>query len=210
MAMILLSLREGRLLSRNAAGGVLATCGRMPPAPPAEHSTIPAADNIRAIIKLERQAQAASRWPEKVSDAISAFAGSLWFVLCHVLAFTAWASWNALGPRSLRFDPYPYGLLTFLVSMEGVLIASFVLIAQNRMSAQSDRRDHLNLQVDLLAEQEMTIVLRMLRRISERLSIEIENADDRRAETLAEETNVYELMQTLDKELPGREQSDDK
>jgi uncharacterized membrane protein len=182
----------------------------MPPAPSAEHSTIPAADNIRAIIKLERQAQAASRWPERVSDAVSAFAGSLWFVVCQLLAFTAWASWNALGPPSLRFDPYPYGLLTFLVSMEGVLIASFVLIAQNRMSAQSDRRDHLNLQVDLLAEQEMTIMLRMLRRISQRLSIDIENADERRAETLAEETNVYELMQTLDRELPRSEQSDDK
>ena len=160
----------------------------------------PAADNIRTIIDLERQAQAASSWSARVSDAISGFAGSLWFVICHLIAFTAWASWNALAPAPLRFDPYPYGLLTFIVSLEGVLIATFVLITQNRMAKQSDRRDNLNLQVDLLAEQEMTIVLRMLRRISERLDIKSDTAEEVQAEKLAEQTNVYELMETLDSE----------
>jgi uncharacterized membrane protein len=167
----------------------------------------PAADNIQAIIDLERKALAASSWSARVSDAISRFAGSLWFVLCHLTAFTAWALWNAIAPNHLRFDPYPYGLLTFIVSLEGVLIATFVLIAQNRMAVQSDRRDHLNLQVDLLAEQEMTLMLRMLRRISERLNIEPESGEEARAAQLGEETNVYELMQRLETELPdaGRE-----
>jgi uncharacterized membrane protein len=167
--------------------------------------TSPAASNIRAIIDLERKALAASSWSARVSDAISRFAGSLWFVLCHLTAFTAWALWNAMAPDRLRFDPYPYGLLTFIVSLEGVLIATFVLITQNRMALQSDRRDHLNLQVDLLAEQEMTLALRMLRRICERLEIQPESEDQARSETLAEETNVYELMQTLDKQLPSQE-----
>jgi uncharacterized membrane protein len=162
----------------------------------------PAAENIRAIIDLERQALASSSWAARVSDAISRFAGSLWFVLFHLTVFVAWATWNAAAPQRLRFDPYPYGLLTFIVSLEGVLIATFVLITQNRMAAQSDRRDHLNLQVDLLAEQEMTLVLRMLRRISERLNIEPESADEERAQKLGEETNVYEIMQTLERELP--------
>jgi len=162
----------------------------------------PAADNIRAIVELERQALAATRWSDRVSDAISAFAGSLLFVLCHVILFTAWASWNALAPAALRFDPYPYGLLTFIVSLEGVLIATFVLIKQNRMAKQTDQRDHLDLQVNLLAEQEMTVMLRMLRRISERLGIESDGAEEARTQKLTEETNVYELMQTLEEELP--------
>jgi uncharacterized membrane protein len=166
----------------------------------------PAARNIQAIIDLERRAVAASSWSERVSDTISRFAGSLWFVLCHLGVFTGWAAWNALAPPSLRFDPYPYGLLTFIVSLEGVLIATFVLIAQNRMAVQSDRRDHLNLQVDLLAEQEMTLVLRMLRRMSERLNIQPETVDDERAQKLTEETNVYELMQALEQALPSAEQ----
>jgi len=163
----------------------------------------PAADNIRKIVDLERKALAATHWPDRISDTISAFAGSLWFVLCHVVLFTGWAAWNALVSPRLRFDPYPYGLLTFIVSLEGVLIATFVLIKQNRMAAQSDQRDHLNLQVDLLAEQEMTVVLRMLRRIAERLGVQSGDADDARTEKLTEETNVYELMHTLEKELPN-------
>src|SRR3954468_83298 len=150
----------------------------------------PAASNIRAIVDLERKAVAASSWSTRVSDAISRFAGSLWFVLCHLAAFTAWALWNAIAPNHLRFDPYPYGLLTFIVSLEGVLIATFVLIAQNRMAVQSDRRDHLNLQVDLLAEQEMTLTLRMLRRICERLEIQSESEDQARAEKLAEDERL--------------------
>src|SRR4051812_20689813 len=165
--------------------------------------TSPAANNIRAIVDLERKALAASNWSARVSDAISRFAGSLWFVLCHLTAFAAWALWNAVAPNHLRFDPYPYGLLTFMVSLEGVLIATFVLIAQNRMAVQSDRRDHLNLQVDLLAEQEMTVMLRMLRRIAERLEIPPESEEQARAEKLGEETNVYDLMQRLEQELPG-------
>jgi uncharacterized membrane protein len=176
-------------------------------APPAN----PAADNIRAIVELERKALAGTHWTDRISDAISAFAGSLWFVLCHIALFTGWAAWNAWASSRFRFDPYPYGLLTFIVSLEGVLIATFVLIKQNRMAAQGDHRDHLNLQVDLLAEQEMTVVLRMLRRISERLGVESADADDARTQKLTEETNVYELMQTLEKELPtaGAESTDE-
>jgi len=162
----------------------------------------PAEANIQAIVDLERKALAASRWSDRVSDTISGFAGSLWFVLCHVVLFTAWAAWNAFASPELRFDPYPYGLLTFIVSLEGVLIATFVLIKQNRMAAQSDQRDHLNLQVDLLAEQEMTVILRLLRRISERLGVASDDGHGGRTAQLAEETNVYELMRTIEKELP--------
>ena len=69
----------------------------MPPQAPS-----PTADNIRAIIDLERKALAASSWSARVSDAISRFAGSLWFVLCHLTVFVAWAVWNASTPEHLR------------------------------------------------------------------------------------------------------------
>ena len=169
----------------------------------------PVARNIAAIRQWKARRRAQQSVSDKAADAISRFAGSLWFVLCHLTAFVAWSLWNALAPENLRFDPYPYGLLTFIVSMEGVLIATFVLIAQNRMAVQSDRRDHLNLQVDLLAEQEMTLMLRMLRRISEQLNVEPETLEDARAEKLGEETNVYELMQRLEKELPKAAQGNE-
>ena len=87
--------------------------------------------------------------------------------------------------------------MTMIVSMEGVILAVFVLITQNRMSRQSDRRDHLDLQVDLLAEQEMTMVLRMLSRISERLGVSADDREQNATRQLMEDTNIYQLMEEL-------------
>jgi uncharacterized membrane protein len=169
----------------------------------AESSTrpvAPAADNIRAIVDLEERSRQTRNWQERLSDRVAAVAGTVGFVLFHLVLFTAWAAWNALAPESLRFDPYPYGLLTFIVSLEGVLIATFVLITQNRMSRQADARDHLNLQIDLLAEQETTAMLRMLRHISDRVGASTDDPDFQRAERLAEETDVVELMDKIEQE----------
>ena len=163
----------------------------------------PAADNIRAIVELQRQAARDAKLPERISDAITAFAGSLGFVVLHLAAFAAWAAWNSWMPVAWRFDPYPFGLMTLFVSLEAVLVSTFVLIAQNRMTRQTEQRDHLNLQIDLLAEQEMTLLLRMIRQISERLNIPPESADAEKAEELTEQTNVYDLMHTIKKEMPS-------
>jgi len=162
----------------------------------------PATENIRAIVELERKTAQAERWPDRVSMRISRFAGSLRFVILQATAFVMWAVWNSVAPSAMRFDPYPWGLLTLIVSMEGVLLATFVLMAQNRMSRQSDHREHLDLQVDLLAEQEMTVVLRLLRRICDHLGIPPEGRDAERTEQLTEKTDVYELMETIKRELP--------
>jgi uncharacterized membrane protein len=168
----------------------------------AKHALNPAADNIRAIVELERQAVRDATLGERVGQRISDAVGTMTFVVGQAAAMIVWMLWNSAAAPDARFDPYPYGLLTFVVSLEGVLIATFVLIAQNQMSRHSDRRDHLNLQISMLAEQEMTMVLKQLRRISERLEITPESADVAKAEKLAEETNVFELVQTLRRELP--------
>ena len=162
---------------------------------------LPAAENIRTIAELERQSAREKPWTVRVSERISDFVGSLTFVGLHVLWFTGWASWNALAPVSLRFDPYPYGLLTFVVSLEGVLVATFVLITQNRMARDAERRAHLNLQVDLLSEQELTVLLRLLRQVAEHLQVAPEHAVDGRAEHLMRETNAYELMEGVKRTL---------
>ena len=162
----------------------------------------PAADNIRAIVELEREAVRESTRAERIGQTISNRVGTLTFVVYQVLVMALWMTWNTFGPDARQFDRYPFGLLTFLVSLEGVLIATFVLIAQNQMSRQTDRRDHLSLQISMLAEQEMTLMLKLLRRISEQLHIPPETSDAARTAKLAEETNVYELVQTLRRELP--------
>ena len=171
-----------------------------------KRAAVPAADNIRAILDLERQAAREATLGERAGAPISNLIGSMAFVTVHAIAMIAWIGWNQLAPDAYRFDPYPYGLLTFIVSLEGVLIATFVLIAQNRMSRQTDQRDHLDLQVNLLAEQEMTLMLKMLRRVAERLGVDAEDEEEARAEKLAEGTNVYELVRTLRRELPEKDQ----
>jgi len=169
---------------------------------PQRERTNPAAENIRAIVELERRSSRDDGWSERFGERVSRLVGRVQFVGLHVVAFVAWGAWNSLAAQRLRFDPYPFGLLTFLVSMEGVLIAVFVLIAQNRLSRQTDHRDHLDLQVNLLAEQEMTVVLRLLRRICDRLGIEPDDEELEQTRQLAERTNVYELMESIKRELP--------
>ena len=165
-------------------------------------SSDPVAENIGSISDLERAARRQLSKSEQVSKAITDFAGSMYFVMLHVLLFGAWASWNLASPHALRFDPYPFGLLTMIVSLEGVFLATFVLITQNRIMAQTERRDHLGLQVNMLAEQELTMALRMLRQLCDRAGIPPENSHQRRAENLMEDTNVYEVMKRIDEQLP--------
>lgn len=78
----------------------------------------------------------------------------------------------------------------------------FILISQNRMARQSDKRAHLDLQVSMLAEQEMTMLLRMQRKVCEHLGVEV-NTVRKEAEQLLEETDVQRLVTTLDEKLPG-------
>ena len=157
----------------------------------------PAERNVEEIANLEaaevRERPLAARISVAVTDAVGTFT----FAVVQTAALLAWCLWNSLGPEPLQFDPYPYGLLTMIVSMEGVIVAIFVLITQNRMSAKSDERDRLNLQVDLLAEQEMTMVLRMLRRTHEKLGIEADTAEDQATSELMEETNIYDLLEQM-------------
>ena len=170
----------------------------MTPQPdPARPIDNPAARNVEEIAALERDSNREVSAAERVSLAITNRLGTPLFALVQVAALIAWMLWNSAGPARWRFDPFPYGLLTMIVSMEGVIIATFVLITQNRMTEQTDRRDHLNLQVNLLAEQEMTMVLRMLDRIAQRLGTGADDTERDEARKFMEHTNIYELMEEL-------------
>jgi uncharacterized membrane protein len=156
-----------------------------------------AARNVHEIAELERRELRDLPLSDRISFEVTSRLGSFTVVVLHLLGLLSWALWNTVGPPNLRFDRYPFGLLTMIVSMEGVLVALLVLVTQNRMAAQSDQRDRLNLQVDLLAEQEMTMVLRMLGRISDHLGVQPDDAEQSDARELMEHTNVSELMEQL-------------
>jgi uncharacterized membrane protein len=161
----------------------------------------PSVQNVEQIARLEREALSSVPTGERVSVTITNAFGRPLSALLHVTAFGSWMAWNSLAPTPLRFDPFPFALLTMAVSMEGVILAVLILITQNRMTVQTDRRDQLNLQVDLLAEQEMTMVLRLLHRISERLGVGPQANEQDEALKLMEHTNIYELMRALEKKM---------
>jgi uncharacterized membrane protein len=131
--------------------------------------------NIRTILKLRAQSARDRTLQERLADGITDFSGRLSFVYFHLAWFGIWLLLNTGWFGLKAFDPYPYGLLTMIVSLEAIFLSTFVLISQNRFGAESDRRADLDLHVDLLAEAELTQVLKMLRAIQEKLGIECES-----------------------------------
>jgi uncharacterized membrane protein len=126
--------------------------------------------NVQAIKRWERTILLARSKAEQVSDWIACTAASGPVLVVHVLWFGVWVTVNSGLVRSIRpFDPFPFPFLTMTVSLEAIFLALFVLASQNRLSRQADKRSHLDLQIDLLAEQEMTAVLQLLQDIARHL-----------------------------------------
>lgn len=163
----------------------------------------PMAYNVEEIAQLEHQELHRRSSGEKVSDFFVSIMGSMPFLLFHVVWFALWFAVNLRAiPGLSPFDPFPFGILTLIVSSEGVFLAIFILISQNRMTRQSDKRAHLDLQVSILAEQEMTMMLRMQRQLCEHLGVEVDTVKEE-AKQLLEETDVQRLVSTLEDKLPG-------
>jgi uncharacterized membrane protein len=159
--------------------------------------------NIQKIADLEVEQINQRTLSERIGDRLVSLAGTGIFALLHLVWFAGWLGVN-LGwvPGISPFDPYPFSLLTMIVSLEAIFITIGVLISQNRMARLGDRRAHLDLQINLLAEQESTATLRMLGRIAERLGIEPETAVRREQASLEAETDIKALVTELDKKLP--------
>ncbi len=161
-------------------------------------ATPPSAEaNINTIVQLEEEALKERTVADRISDAIANFVGSIPFVAVHVAWFGIWVGLNV---GLWKFDPYPFALLCMLVSLEGVLLSTFVLIKQNRMGQRADHRSHLDLQINLLAEKEITKVLQLQRLICQRL--EIREADvDQEVLELSEVTAVDNLARQLEEKM---------
>ncbi|MBN8901860.1 MAG: DUF1003 domain-containing protein [Rhodospirillales bacterium] len=157
------------------------------------------ARNIETILRLEDAALRRRSFADRLADGIAGFVGTVLFVLLHLLWFALWATINTgVLPVVKPFDPYPFQLLCMIVSMEGVLLSTFVLIKQNRMGYLTDRRAHVDLQINLLTEREVTQLLQLSERIAERLGVD--NGAVAAAE-LSRATPVERLVETLDTRL---------
>ena len=101
--------------------------------------------NIHTVLEMEKKTHRARALPERIGDAIAGFAGSMLFIVLHLLWFGGWVVINLRVLHGVRpFDPYPFTFLTFCVSLEAIILSSFVLISQNHMSRQADERAQLD------------------------------------------------------------------
>lgn len=129
--------------------------------------------NISAVTEAQKDEVSRRSTLDRLADGVTNFSGSMLFVFIHVVWFGFWVLLN-VGLIKIRglsdFDPFPFGLLTMVVSLEAIFLSTFVLISQNRMARLSERRAELDLHVNLLAEQKATKALEMLDQIIEQLN----------------------------------------
>jgi uncharacterized membrane protein len=125
--------------------------------------------NIVALRERRKREQLSVGREEKLADAITAFTGSMPFVYLHLAAYSAWIVWNLI-PGIPHFDP-SFVILAMEASVEAIFLSTFVLISQNRGMAASDKRDELDLHINLLAEHELTRLTEMVSAIADKLDV---------------------------------------
>src|ERR1700719_1689808 len=158
--------------------------------------------NIDAIVKLEHEALHRRTTAERVSDAVAKFIGSVSFLMLQVLLVLSWSAINLkVIPGVKPFDPFPFGILALVISSESVLLTIFVLISQNRMTRQAERRSHLDLQVGMLAEHELTAMLQMLQKLCQHMGVDVASSRQE-LQGFANATDVHKLASELEDKLP--------
>ena len=170
----------------------------------ADQAANPTQFNIEAISKLEHEALNRRTATERVSDSIVKFIGSITFLLLQVALVIVWSTANLhLIPGLRPFDPFPFGILALVVSSESVCLTIFVLISQNRMARQAEKRSHLDLQVSMLAEQELTTALQMLQKLCQHVGVDVKS-DTQQVQGFSKATDVHKLASELDDQLPDQ------
>ena len=151
--------------------------------------------NIEVVRKLEEAAHQERTTSDRVARMIARFCGSMTFVWVHVIGFAGWIAIN-LVPGVKHIDPFPFTFLTFIVSLEAIFLSTFILISQNQDTRITDRRNHLDLQINLLSEQENTKMLMMLQAIAEKVGAEI--GPDHDVTALAQETELEKVVAQIE------------
>jgi uncharacterized membrane protein len=159
------------------------------------------AQNVATVLQIETADHERRSTSDRAADAVTAFCGSISFIWTHVVWFVGWIGFNVLaGGRT--FDPFPFPLLTLVVSLEAIFLSTFILISENRQARIGDRRNQLDLQINLLAEQENTKMLKLLRRIAEQVGVVLE---DRETVALEAATDTAELTEEIDRQMSAVE-----
>ena len=145
---------------------------------------------------------AAGHLTERASDIIMKVVANIWFLLAQLILILVWCLLNLHAIPGLRaFDPFPFGILALVVSSESVFLTVFVLISQSRLTRQAERRSHLDLQVGMLSEQELTTILQMLQKLCQHVGMNVDSSKQE-VQSFSKTTDVHKLASELEDKLP--------
>jgi uncharacterized membrane protein len=160
--------------------------------------------NIETLRERRRREQESATLEQRLAQRITDFAGSMQFVYLHVVIYGGWILANIGWIPGIRpWDP-SFVILAMVASVEAIFLSTFILITQNRMSIADDRRAELDLQVGLLAEQEITKLVQLVAEISSRLGVEAANGEDvEEMKRLVAPDEVLDAIEEGERELIG-------
>ncbi len=153
--------------------------------------------NIKKMLQLRKQNEERRGLPNRIADKITQYIGSISFAVIHLVFIFLWVGVNSSwSPKEWNFDPSPYTLLSTVLTVEALFMAIFILMNQNEMKDDSQNKDDLNIQIDLLTEHEVTKIMSKVEKIYTHLEIKDKNnAIDPKVETSPEK-----VLQVIEQE----------
>lgn len=140
---------------------------------------------------------------ERIADFLTDSFGTIAFLALNTFLFFLWIFLNSNVISDFTpFDPYPYGMLTMVVSLEAIFLSVIVLISQNRAAKMADLREEIDFQVNVTAEQEITQILKMIERIEKKLLVKELNGSD--LSRMKKVLNLEDLEKSVERELERR------
>jgi uncharacterized membrane protein len=153
--------------------------------------------NVETIATIEKAAENHRTYGERVADGFAAVVGSWTFIIIQTALLVAWMALNLVAWFE-HWDPYPFILLNLALSFQAAYASPIIMMSQNRQARMAERRNHLDLQINLLAEQETTEILRLLRKLCEKQGIDV-GAEEPAVAALAQQTKPEKVIRQIEK-----------
>src|SRR3954470_24663924 len=169
------------------------------PLPPEERRVRRSAKINTAFRAIKAQHSANRSEMEILADRLIGIASGSGFLIVHAVLFVMWIFWNSAPVGLARFDPYPYGMLTTIVSLEAIFLSIFVLMTQSRESKIGELREELTLQVNLRVEEEVTKTLHLVAGLYSRLGLVL--ADDPELKSMLEPLDPKRIEEDLAEQI---------
>ena len=149
---------------------------------------------------IKAQADAKRTIMEKIADWMTSKFGSSNFLWLNVILFAVWILINTSRIKGIPpFDPFPFSLLTTIVSLEAIVLAIFVLISQNRAAKIDDLREETHLQLNLISEKEITKLIKMMAILLEKQGVDL--SQDPELHRMIRPVSEEEIEKRLEKEI---------